>query len=78
MDKESYLRPSLNNARQLALLRKAYEQLEVAKQEALDEVAIDLVSVSLQQAFFIIKEILGENVDNDISKEIFSRFCVGK
>jgi tRNA modification GTPase len=78
VDKESYLRPSLNNARQLALLRKAYEQLEVAKQEALDEVAIDLVSVSLQQAFFIIKEILGENVDNDISKEIFSRFCVGK
>ncbi|TAH56716.1 MAG: GTP-binding protein, partial [Bacillota bacterium] len=78
VDEESYLRPSLNNARQLALLRKAYEELETAKQEAIDEVAIDLVSVSLQQAFFTIKEILGENVDNDLSKEIFSRFCVGK
>lgn len=78
VDEDSYLRPSLNNARQLALLRKAYGELEIAKQEALDEVAIDLVSVSLQQAFFTIKEILGENVDNDLSKEIFSRFCVGK
>ena len=78
VDEDSYLRPSLNNARQLALLRKAYDELEIAKQEALDEVAIDLVSVSLQQAFFTIKEILGENVDNDLSKEIFSRFCVGK
>lgn len=78
VEKESYLRPSLNNARQLALLRKAYEQLEIAKSEAENEISIDLVSVSLAQAFFTIKEILGENVDNDLSKEIFSRFCVGK
>ncbi len=78
VDKESYLRPSLNNARQLALLRKTYEQLEIAKSEAEMEISIDLVSVSLAQAFFTVKEILGENVDNDLSKEIFSRFCVGK
>lgn len=78
VDKESYLRPSLNNARQLALLRKTYEQLEIAKHEAEIEISLDLISVSLQQAFFTIKEILGENVDNDLSKEIFSRFCVGK
>lgn len=78
VDEESYVRPSLNNARQLALLRKTYEQLEIAKREAANEVSIDLVSVSLAQAFFTIKEILGENVDNDLSKEIFSRFCVGK
>ena len=78
VEKESYLRPSLNNARQLALLRKTYEQLEVAKAEAESEISLDLISVSLAQAFFTIKEILGENVDNDLSKEIFSRFCVGK
>ncbi len=78
VEKESYLRPSLNNARQLALLRKTYEQLEIAKAEAEMEISLDLVSVSLQQAFFTIKEILGENVDNDLSKEIFSRFCIGK
>lgn len=78
VDKESYLRPSLNNARQLALLKKTYDQLAIAKQEAIAEISIDLVSVSLAQAFFTIKEILGENIDNDLSKEIFSRFCVGK
>lgn len=78
VDKESYVRPSLNNTRQLGLHRKTYEQLEIAKHEAEIEISLDLISVSLAQAFFTIKEILGENVDNDLSKEIFSRFCVGK
>lgn len=78
VEEESYVRPSLNNARQLGLLRKVYAALEVAKSEAEAEISLDLVSTSIQQAFFTIKEILGENVDNDLSKEIFSRFCVGK
>ncbi|HZJ89691.1 MAG TPA: tRNA uridine-5-carboxymethylaminomethyl(34) synthesis GTPase MnmE [Bacilli bacterium] len=78
VEEQSYVRPSLNNARQIALLTKTYEELEIAKSEALNNVAIDLVSVSLQQAFFTIKEILGETSDQDLSKEIFSRFCIGK
>lgn len=78
VEEQSYIRPSLNNARQIALLMKTYEELETAKNEALNNIAIDLVSVSLQQAFFTIKEILGETSDQDLSKEIFSRFCIGK
>lgn len=78
VEEESYVRPSLNNARQLGLLRKVYDSLAVAKTEAEAEISLDLISISIQQAFFTIKEILGENVDNDLSKEIFSRFCVGK
>lgn len=78
VEEQSYVRPSLNNARQIALLTKTYEELEIAKQEAQNNVAIDLVSVALQQAFFTIKEILGETNDQDLSKEIFSRFCIGK
>ncbi len=78
VEEESYVRPSLNNARQLGLLRKVYEALLNAKNEAEAEISLDLISTSLQQAFFTIKEILGENEDTDLSKEIFSRFCVGK
>lgn len=78
IDKDSYLRPSLNNARQIALLKRTRDQLSIAKEEALNEIALDLISVSLQQAYYTVSEILGENNDQDLSKEIFSRFCVGK
>ncbi len=70
--------PSLNNARQLGLLKKAYESLKKAKEDAEMDLSIDLISVSLYDAYVAILEILGEANQLDISKEIFSRFCVGK
>lgn len=78
IEEESYLRPSLNNARQLGLLSKTKLLLEQAKDDALNDVPLDLVSVTLQDAYFTLKDLLGENNDADLSKEIFSRFCVGK
>lgn len=78
IEEESYVRPSLNNARQLGLLSKTKLLLEQAKEDALNDVPLDLVSVTLQDAFFTLNDLLGENNDNDLSKEIFSRFCVGK
>ena len=41
-------------------------------------VILILISVSLYDAYVAILEILGEANQLDISKEIFSRFCVGK
>lgn len=78
IEEESYLRPSLNNARQLGLLSKTKRLLEQAREDALNDVPLDLVSVTLQDAFFTLNDLLGENNDADLSKEIFSRFCVGK
>lgn len=75
---ESFRTPSLNNVRQLGLLRLAKESLEKAKEDASSDLSIDLVSVSLMDAYNAILEILGEYKQTDISKEIFSRFCVGK
>jgi len=78
IEEESYIRPSLNNARQLGLLSKTKLLLEQAKSEAISNVPLDLVSVILQEAFYTVKDLLGENNDDDLSKEIFARFCVGK
>lgn len=75
---ESFRTPSLNNVRQLGLLRLAKESLEKAKEDASSDLSIDLVSVFLMDAYNAILEILGEYKQTDISKEIFSRFCVGK
>lgn len=70
--------PSLNNARQIGLLKQANESLKKAKEDALIDLSVDLVSISLMSAYSAILEILGEKSEMDISKEIFSRFCVGK
>ena len=78
IQEESFRTPSLNNVRQLGLLKAAKEALLKAKEDADNELSIDLVSVSLMDAYNAILEILGEYNQRDISKEIFSRFCVGK
>ncbi len=70
--------PSLNNARQLGLLKNANESLLKAKEDALNDLSIDLVCVSLKDAYNSILRIIGEDNSLDFSKEIFSRFCVGK
>jgi tRNA modification GTPase len=78
INKEAFDQPSLNNARQLGLLGSIKENLLLAIKDAENNQPIDLVSVSLLAAYNDTLEILGEGNKNDISEEIFSRFCVGK
>ena len=78
LDEKSFSKPALNNARQLGLLSKAKESLLAAKQDALNDLTVDLISTSLFDAYTAVLEILGEANQLDLSKEIFSRFCVGK
>lgn len=70
--------PALNNTRQIGLLQKAYNSLQKAKEDAEFNLPVDLISVSLMDAYKDVLEILGEENQTDFSKEIFSRFCVGK
>ena len=78
INQESYLRPSLNNARQIGLLSVVDESLLKAKQDALEGKPLDIVEVTIQHAYSQILHLLGEEAGTDITKEIFSRFCVGK
>ncbi|MCF0232142.1 MAG: 50S ribosome-binding GTPase, partial [Enterococcus sp.] len=70
--------PSLSNSRQLGLLMKIDQDLAKAKQDALNQAPIDLVSVNLMSAYNGARELLGEGATLDLTDEIFSRFCVGK
>lgn len=78
LDEKSFSKPALNNTRQLGLLSKAKESLLAARADALNDLTVDLISTSLFDAYTSILEILGEANQLDLSKEIFSRFCVGK
>jgi len=74
----AFANPSLNNARQLGLLRKIDSCLADAEKDCLSHQPIDLVSVNLMAAYNAAREMLGEDATLDLTDEIFSRFCVGK
>lgn len=78
LEEDSFSNPALNNARQIGLLKQAKEALDKAKEDALNDLPVELIAVSLNIAYSAILEILGESNQVDFSKEIFSRFCVGK
>lgn len=78
LKKENYVNPSVNNIRELGLLSKVQQCLSDVYQANLDGVSLDLISIPLREAYETVLEILGETSNLDISKEIFSRFCVGK
>ena len=78
LDEKAFSKPALNNARQIGLLKQAKESLLKAKEDAENDLTIDLVSTSIFEAYTAILVILGEANQIDLAKEIFSRFCVGK
>ncbi len=71
-------RPILSNQRHLMLMNKAYDYLKEAHEGALNALPVDLISVDIKNALEAVLELLGEEVNIDISHEIFARFCVGK
>ena len=68
----------LTNARQLQLLEKANQSLEIAIQEMKDGIPTDLIVTDLYDSWENLKEILGEQAKEDLLDELFKRFCIGK
>lgn len=73
-----YKIPALNNTRQIGLLKSVRENLLETIKEAKNNTPVDLISYSINHAYNLVLEILGETNQTDLAKEIFSRFCVGK
>lgn len=78
LDEESYRTPSLSNARELSLLRQIDEEFASAIAEAEKGTNFDILALYMQRAYMECKQLLGEEASQDLSDEIFSRFCVGK
>ena len=72
------VQPSFTNTRQLGLLKSIFEHIQVAIDDAKKDQPIDLISASLMLAYNAALDLLGESNKNDLTDEIFSRFCVGK
>ena len=75
---EAYNQPSLNNTRQIGLLKQIKENIKEVIEEAQNDTPIDILSISLMSSYQAALDILGEGSEVDFTKEIFSRFCLGK
>ena len=78
LKKENYENPSIANVRELGLLRNIKEILKNVLRDTENDVPIDIINSEIKEAYLKTLSITGEDFDFDISKEIFSRFCVGK
>lgn len=70
--------PSLCSAREYGLLSSSLNNLNKAFEDAKNNISLDLISISIKEAYDNLREIVGQTVNIDLSEEIFSRFCVGK
>ncbi|WP_300672046.1 tRNA uridine-5-carboxymethylaminomethyl(34) synthesis GTPase MnmE [Desulfoluna sp.] len=66
------------NRRQVALVRKALNNVENAVEGIDSQLSFDAISIDIRSAMDLMGEILGEEVPVDILDEIFSNFCIGK
>jgi len=76
--KEYENKPLLSNARQIGLISKALNALEDANKAALILQPTDLVEVDIKLALEAVLELRGEMAKDNLSEEIFARFCLGK
>jgi tRNA modification GTPase len=74
-------RPDISNVRHLALVQRAHEALERARDAARAEggaLPEEFVLADLQDARAALEEITGRRAPEDLLAHIFARFCVGK
>lgn len=68
----------ITNIRHKELIEEALKHLHEAKTSLENNMPIDIISINLKEVMQDLGRITGENVSEDVIKEIFSKFCLGK
>lgn len=68
----------ITEMRHKKLIEDAISHTENAKKTILDNIPIDIISINIKEIIEDLSKITGENVTEDVIKEIFSKFCLGK
>lgn len=68
----------ITNMRHKEALEEAYQSLMLVKKSIGEELPEDFYSIDLMNAYSCLGRIIGEEVDDDLVEEIFSKFCMGK
>lgn len=68
----------ITNIRHRKLIEEALNHLKEAKKSLEENMPVDIISINIKEILQDLGKITGENVSEDIIKEIFSKFCLGK
>ncbi|MCM1552143.1 MAG: tRNA uridine-5-carboxymethylaminomethyl(34) synthesis GTPase MnmE, partial [Butyrivibrio sp.] len=68
----------ITNIRHKKALENAYESLNLVLRSIEDSMPEDFYSIDLMNAYASLGLIIGEEVNDDLMDEIFSKFCMGK
>lgn len=68
----------ITNIRHKTALQEAFSSLNLVIKSIEDEMPEDFYSIDLMNAYQELGSILGEEVEDDLVNEIFSKFCMGK
>lgn len=68
----------ITNMRHKAAIMDALDSMKMVKQSLIDDMPEDFYSIDLMSAYASLGKIIGEEVDDDLVNEIFSKFCMGK
>ena len=68
----------ITNIRHREALQEALDSLKLVKRSMEDGMPEDFYSIDLMNAYASLGRIIGEEVDDDLVEEIFSKFCLGK
>jgi len=68
----------ITNIRHKEAVRKAYESLLMVEKSISLQMPEDFYSIDLMDAYTSLGTIIGEEVEEDLVNEIFSKFCMGK
>ena len=68
----------ITNIRHKDLIYKAKQQCNKTKQTICDKMPIDIIAIEITNMLKTLGQITGDNVTEDVIKDIFSKFCLGK
>ncbi len=68
----------ITSKRHKEALMEAYDSMQMVKNSLADDMPEDFYSIDLMSAYASLGRIIGEEVEDDLVNEIFSKFCMGK
>ena len=68
----------LSSARSRAILSEVSLAIKDVRQGLNDGFSLDMIEIDLKNIWNLLGDIIGENYEDELIDELFSRFCVGK
>ena len=68
----------ITNMRHKEAIQNAYDSMKLVEGSILDGMPEDFFSIDLMNAYKALGIVIGEEIEDDLANEIFSKFCMGK